>query len=72
LKAEPQSENEPGFTAEIASQCIVAYKAWRTVNPTASEPEDIAAWRVAATAADPSENMFSRVRKLRQIGNFAK
>ncbi len=63
LQAEPASKSEPGFTAEIANQCLVAYKAWRTANPTSPDPEHLAEWKGASVAAKPTESIFSRLNK---------
>jgi len=65
LLSEPESTNEPGFTSEIASQCLDAYKVWRAANPKAPDPENLTAWRAAVAAAEPSENVFTRLRKRR-------
>ncbi|MEQ1751525.1 MAG: hypothetical protein ABL974_19030, partial [Prosthecobacter sp.] len=63
LKSVPESHDDLAFTSEIASLCLVAYKAWLADNPTAPEPENLAKWRAANAAAKASESFFSRLRQ---------
>jgi hypothetical protein len=64
LKSEPESKHEAPFAAEIANQCLAAWKATRTAKPDAPEPANLTEWRAASAAAEPPENPFGR--KLRQ------
>ena len=65
LLQEPESGSEPAFVSEIAHQCLTAHTAWRALNPAVPASPHLSSWLEAAESAEPSENVFSRLRKRR-------